>query len=496
MNEALQRPPALDRLHSGVSGLDVILSGGFFQSGVYIIQGPPGCGKTILANQICFAHVKAGGTAVYATLLAESHSRMLQHLGRLSFFDLSVMPEKLTYVSAFNELESEGLSGLMGVLRREMRARKAGVLVLDGLVAATESASTGTELKKFVHEIQSNAVFHGCTVFLLTSAGEAARVNAEHTMVDGLIQLEDRLYEARAERSIQVRKFRGDGVLRGKHAFAITDDGIRVFPRIEAVYRLPPEDTGVQARLTSGAPSLDRLFGGGGFPAATATMVIGSTGTGKTTLGLQFLAQSRAQEPGLLFSFFEAPSRIRGKAASLGLPWHELEAAGHLHQVWHPQGEHLMDELGHRLLDAVNEHGIRRLVIDGLSGFFESAVYPERVTRFFSCLVNELRRRGVTTMMTLETRDAVGSTVSTQYGVSGFIDNLVFLRFVSDRGRARRILLLIKVRDADFDPRLQEMAITSSGIRIAGAFDVEGDVIPTAAPAPPDGPELSPPTHA
>jgi circadian clock protein KaiC len=155
-----------------------------------------------------------------------------------------------------------------------------------------------------------------------------------------------------------------------------------------------------------------------------------------------------------------------------------------------------MDELGHRLLEAVAERGVKRLAIDGLSGFFESAVHPERVTRFFSCLVNELRRRGVTTVMTLETRDAVGSTVSTQYGVSGFIDNLVFLRFVADRGRTRRILSLIKVRDADFDPRLQEMAITSSGIRIAGAFEVEGDVIPTASPAQPDGPELSPPTYA
>jgi ribose 1,5-bisphosphokinase PhnN len=43
---------------------------------------------------------------------------------------------------------------------------------------------------------------------------------------------------------------------------------------------------------------------GGGFPARSATMVIGPSGTGKTTLGLQFLAQSSAEEPGLLFGFY------------------------------------------------------------------------------------------------------------------------------------------------------------------------------------------------
>ena len=153
--------PALGRLPSGIAGLDTILGGGFFKSGVYIVQGLPGCGKTIFANQMCFGHVAAGGSAVYVTLLAESHARMLQHLRSMSFFDESVMPSKLSYISAFQDLQSEGLKGLMAVLRREMRARQATVLILDGLVAAAETASTDSELKKFIHEIQSSAVFHG-----------------------------------------------------------------------------------------------------------------------------------------------------------------------------------------------------------------------------------------------------------------------------------------------------------------------------------------------
>ncbi len=472
--------PGLERLRSSIPGLDTVLGGGFFRSGVYILQGLPGCGKTIFANQLCYGHVTAGGRAVYVTLLAESHARMLQHIRPLDFYDESMIPTRLTYMSAFKELEMEGLKGLTALLRREMRALNATVLVLDGLVAATEAAETDRELKKFIHEIQTNAVFHGCTVFLLTS-GTSQRINAEHTMVDGIIELEDRLFDARSERAIQVRKFRGGKALRGKHGFQITDAGLQVFPRIEALFTQPGvKDAGLPEVLSTGVPSLDALIQRGGLPAASATVVIGSTGTGKTTMGLQFVSRSSAQEPGLLFGFFESPDRLRTHAAALGMPIDRLEAEGHLHLMWHSQGEHVLDELAHKLLDKVQAHGVRRLTIDGLSGFLENATYPERIGRFFSGLVNELRRRGVTVLMTLETRDAVGSMVPTPYGISAFVDNLMFLRFVEAKGEVKRLISILKIRSSHFDPGLYALETAASGLRVSGRFTASGDIIPSA----------------
>ncbi|MET0382325.1 MAG: ATPase domain-containing protein [Burkholderiaceae bacterium] len=478
----------IERLRSQVPGFDQILGGGFFRSGVYIVQGLPGCGKTILANQICYGHVADGGAAVYVTLLAESHSRMIQHLSTLSFFDVKAFPDRLAYISAFHDLENGGLKGLMAVLRREMRTRKVGVLVLDGLVAASEAAPTDLDLKKFVHELQSIAVLHDCTVLLLTS-GNAHRMAAEHTMVDGLIELEDKLFDARSERSIQVRKFRGAGPLRGKHSLRIDDDGISVFPRIESLYRSAASETMHSEITSSGIPSLDKLLSVGGIPKCSSTVVIGSTGTGKTSMGIQFLKMSSDAEPGLHLSFFEGPDRLRAKARSLGLPLEALEASGAVELMWQAPGETLLDEIADRLLTAVSRRGVRRLVIDGLSGFLESAVYPERLNRFFSCLVNELRNRRVTVMMTLETRDVVSSVVSLPWGVSGLVDNLFFLRFVHDEGHVERLLTIIKTRDTDYQAGLRRIRIDAQGMHIADTFSAGGDVIPSAQPVPPqDGP--------
>jgi circadian clock protein KaiC len=77
--------PDIIRLASGVPGLDAVLCGGFLRGGLYIVQGPPGSGKTILANQI--AHHNAGdqGRAIFITVLGENHARMMLHLKPMRF---------------------------------------------------------------------------------------------------------------------------------------------------------------------------------------------------------------------------------------------------------------------------------------------------------------------------------------------------------------------------------------------------------------------------
>jgi circadian clock protein KaiC len=87
--------PILDRVPTGVPGLDAILRGGFLRGGIVIVQGSPGAGKTILGNQICHRHAANGGRALYVTLLAENHARMVLHIGQLGFFEDKIIPDRL-----------------------------------------------------------------------------------------------------------------------------------------------------------------------------------------------------------------------------------------------------------------------------------------------------------------------------------------------------------------------------------------------------------------
>ena len=151
----------IERVPSGVPGLDTILNGGFPRGGIHILQGTPGAGKTTLGNQICYHHAAAGGRALYVTLLSETHSRMLLHLGTMRFFDADRLPDQIAYISGFGALQDEGLPGLVTQIRREIAARKATVLILDGLVAAEDQAASDTEFKSFIQELQAQAGLHG-----------------------------------------------------------------------------------------------------------------------------------------------------------------------------------------------------------------------------------------------------------------------------------------------------------------------------------------------
>ncbi|WP_309139699.1 ATPase domain-containing protein [Siccirubricoccus sp. G192] len=444
---------------------------------MHILQGPPGTGKTTLANQICYHHAAAGGRALYATLLSETHARMLLHLGTMRFFDASRLLEQVSYISGFGVLEGEGLAGLVTLIRREIAAHRATIMILDGLVAAEDRAATDTEFKAFIQELQTQAGLHGCTVFLLTTAKGQA-VPPEHTMVDGIVELTDVRYDSRTERGLYVNKLRGSDFLPGRHPFRITAEGLVVYPRIEAAFRVTTRPDEVRAgRLSTGMAGLDAMLGGG-FPDGTVTGLLGPSGVGKTTMGLHFLDGSSAAEPGLFFGFYETPPRLLHKAARLGLDLSGKVDRGEIEILWQPQAESLQDALAHRLLDAVGRRGVRRLFLDGLGGFIEASVEPGRISRFFAVLANELRARGVTTLYSMETRDLFGSGVEMPVtGMSSLLENLIVLRYVEYRSRSRRLLSVLKVRDSDFDANLREFAITDRGIVLAGNFEGAEEVL-------------------
>jgi circadian clock protein KaiC len=457
----------LTRVPTGIPGLDTVLGGGLIQSGIYMLAGQPGAGKTILASQLCFAHVASGGRALFVTLLAESHDRLLEYIQGLSFFDPAPLTEHLYYVSGMEALAADGLDGLLRLLRRELQTHRSSLLIIDGMATAWTSAVDDVAVKHFINELQVFLRAIGCTALLLSQRDEQL-ARAEYTMVDGIIRLTDDVVDVRAARHLVVQKFRGSAHLRGQHRFEITDDGIVVFPRAEAHFAAPPAFAVEQrVRMPFAISGLDAMLHGG-LLSSSATALVGVPGAGKTLLGLHFLAAgAQVGQAGLLFGFYEPPPRVIEKADQVGLDFSAATAQGLVEIVWNPPLEQSLDMLAVNLLDAVARRRVRRLVIDGLNTFQQAALYPQRLGRFFTALFNELRARDVTVLFTVETPDTVGDLIEWPVReATSIAENIVYLRYNEVQGELRRLLSILKVRDSAYDTTMHTFTIGPSGIVI------------------------------
>ncbi len=468
---------------TGIPGLDTLLQGGLFGGTVFIVQGPPGAGKTILANQFCFHHAKSGGKALYLTLLAEAHDRLLSLMTKMTFYDPAQVPSNLYYVSGFDALQENGLDGILQLLTSETARYGADLLVLDGLYVLEEFAGSDVAFRRFINDLSTWANMAAVTVILLTNS-RGMRPGPEHTMVDGWIELSIDTLEYRSIRDVQIRKYRGSDFVPGRHALAISDDGITVFPRLEVTVGANPAHGVFTGRLATGIDDLDAMVGGG-LPRASSTLVLGATGIGKTTLGLHFISRSSAEQPGLFFAFYETAERLRLRADRLNLAFREACDRGFAEVRWHAPLEQLLDKLGYDIIDRVKRQGIRRLVVDGVDALALSMVHPQRLALFLTALTNELRDLDVTTVYTMKlSRLMSGPSAISISKLSALAENVIFLRYQERDGRLQRLISVLKVGESDFENAIREFAVGNNGIAIGSAATYVGG---SAASAPDTG---------
>jgi len=312
---------------------------------------------------------------------------------------------------------------------------------------------------------------------ILDSIERTGTFRPERTMVDGIIELSDDMIGFRPARHLRISKMRGTDPVRGQHTVEISNRGVQIHQRFETrtAKQFPAEErarTEQRGRQVFGVPGLDAMLHGGVADRST-TMVLGPTGSGKTILGLQFVAAGAAVgEPSLYFGFYEQPDDLALKALRIGIDTGAEPARSLVTLKWHRSAEASVDILGGRLMDEIERTGARRLFLDGMQAFQRAIDAPERISDVLATMVEELHRRRVLFAYTVETPQAVGPEIEIPLeSASQITNNIIVLRRLELGAHTHRVISVLKMRDSTFDATQREFEITDQGVVVAETPD-------------------------
>ncbi|MCA1670384.1 MAG: hypothetical protein LC793_23995, partial [Thermomicrobia bacterium] len=314
-------------LATHVAGLDEILGGGIPLRSMTLILGKAGAGKTILAEQIAVGQALRGEHVLILTALSEAHEQMLASLREFSFFDESLVGDRIRFLS-IQTLLHDGLSATADAIVEIVRAHRASLVVLDGFRGVAGFAEAERDVRLFLYEVRTRLSLLDVTTLVTLETGSNEESNAgAQTVADGIIRLHNTLWGVRHRRHLEVQKLRSMSHLNGLHTLAITGDGIICYPRHEAIYRTANYTIGMD-RAVLGLPELDEMLHGG-LNRGSATFLAGSPGAGKTLTALHYIMAGAAEdEPGLFVYFTESEEQLSLKAESFGLDLRGAVARG------------------------------------------------------------------------------------------------------------------------------------------------------------------------
>lgn len=460
----------VERVRTGVPGLDQVVGGGLPADGLYLLKGLPGTGKTTMGLQFLLEGAKRGEKCLYFCL-AETKGQLAivaeafgWNIDGIEVYEIrrrhgsQVEREPYTVFSPA-EVELEEIS--KEIIQQYERIRPSR-LVLDSLSEIRLLAEDAFRYRRELLDLSDRITGRGCTGWLIDVDAPGDDATVAETLVSGVVHLEH-LYPAYGgeRRRLQVRKLRASKSVGGFHDFTIGERGIEVFPRLVAA---PYRSEHSSAEVPSGLPELDALLGGG-LDGGTSTVMMGPAGTGKSTLAALFVASAAIREErGAIFCFDESPTNLLIRTASLGVPLGQQVDTGKVRLIPVDPAEFSPGELAYRVRMQVEE-GARLLVIDSLNGYLNAL--PEE--RFLSAHLHELlaflAEKGVVTILTLAQHGFFGAP-DAPVNISYVADTVLLFRYFEAAGEVRQALSVVKKRTGRHEHTIRELQLGPDGARV------------------------------
>lgn len=336
-------------------------------------------------------------------------------------------------------------------------------VVIDSLSEIRLLAQSSLRYRRQILAIKHYFVRYDATVLLLDDLTTESLDKTVHSVAHGVIRLEELTPVYGAERRrVRIVKYRGQKYRGGFHDFTIASDGIHVFPRLVAAEHRAGY---VRDTLTSGISELDALLGGG-IETGSSTLILGPAGTGKSLISILFAAAAVARgEKAALFIFDEELGLLFERMRQLGIDLKALQASGNLFIEQVDAAELSPGEFSHRVRHAVDERGIKTVVIDSVNGF--QAAMPEENALILHMheLLLYLNRRGAATFMTVAQHGLVGD-MQAPVDLTYLADTVILLRYFEAIGKVRRAISVIKKRTGTHESTIREYRIGAGGMDI------------------------------
>ncbi len=408
----------------------------------------------------------------YFTTLSEPALKLVKYMQQFSFFDERLIGKELVFADLGSVIRSRNPDSILAAISKRVEEEEPAMVVIDSFKAMRDILGDAPSIRTFVYDLAVHSASWGAATLLIGEYSEEEMAQAsEFTIADGILHFSCAREGLTSVRMVEVTKLRGGDCITGRHFFEIRPDGLEFFPRVRGTDNSSQQTSWPSTeRDSTGISGLDAMLGGG-LPRASATIVQGATGTGKTLVSLQFLLEgARRGEAGIFFTLEESADQLRGYAQSLGWDLRELERRGLLTIQYTSPVELSTDAFLNRKRQLVDRTAARRAVVDSLTSM-ELGVSSER--RFKECVYagnKHFRAKGVTIILNMEISELLGSALLSARGISFATDNCIQLKYVELDGNLCRGISVLKARGSDHASDVRRMTIDQDGIKVGAPF--------------------------